>query len=191
VFGSRFAPTFFRFCSAPLRLPRGLAVAAAITLGIAATPAAQAKPADSAAPAAAAQLAPYSAGDQLLALMNQARASYGEQPLTLVTDVDWVAESRALDMAQNGYFDHYNAEGVGALQLLNAYQVQYGIMGENIARTTQPSSYPLNSLVPAIHNALMASEHHRENVLDARFTQVGVAVAVENGEYYFAVVFTD
>lgn len=191
MIGFRFAPMLARFCHSPLRLPLGLALAGAVALGIAATPVAQARPADPAAPATAAQLAPYSAANELLALMNQARARYGEQPLTLVTDVDWVAESRALDMAQNSYFDHYNAAGVGAMQLLNAYQVTYDIMGENIARTTEPSSYPLDSLVPAVHDALMASEHHRENVLDARFTQVGVAVAIENGEYYFAVVFTD
>ena len=127
----------------------------------------------------------------LLDLMNQARAAYGLPPLQLQSGVETVADVRALDMAAHGYFAHVNASGIGAQQLLDAYGVPYHLLGENIARTTEPTDYPLDVLVPAVHQALMNSPHHRENVLETRFQHVGIAVAEIDREYYFAIVFTD
>jgi len=136
-------------------------------------------------------LASSGAALELLDLMNQARATYGLPPLQLQSGVETVADVRALDMAAHGYFAHINTYGIGAQQLLDAYGVPYHLLGENIARTTEPTDYPLDVLVPAVHQALMNSPHHRENVLDTRFRHVGIAVAEIDREYYFAVVFTD
>lgn len=169
-----------RFAAQPLRLALLLCTLALLAVRVSPASAAPASPA----------LASRSAAVEMLTLMNSERAHAGLQPLSLSAKIDGVANLRALDMASHAYFAHYNADGVGAQRLLDGGGVPYHVMGENIARTTEPSNYSLETLLPAVHAALMASEHHRENVLEPRFQQVGIAVAVVNAEYYFAVVFT-
>ena len=125
--------------------------------------------------------------DSMLALMDQERVAAGLPSLAFCTERSDVAAVRALDMAARSYFAHFNEEGVGAEQLLRDYPVDFRLAGENIAR----ADFPPDQVVGIVHGALMASQHHRDNVLDARFRQVGVAVAFADNTYYFAVIFTD
>ncbi len=125
--------------------------------------------------------------DRLLMLMNQERAAAGLPELALCRERSDVAAMRSLDMAAKSYFAHFNSEGIGAERLLRDYPVNFRLLGENIAR----ANYPADQVVGVVHGALMASEHHRDNVLDARLGRVGVAVAYNGDRFYFAVVFTD
>ena len=141
--------------------------------------------------ATSANPAAASLGDEFLTLVNRERTEAGLPALARTADVNEVAVARALDMASNGYFAHVNAAGIGAEQLLDERGVVRGLLGENIARTLASSSYAPDHVMKLLHDALMASEHHRENVLDPRFRKVGIGIADVDGRYYVAQVFTD
>ena len=125
--------------------------------------------------------------DEMVKLVNQERAWAGLPELRHADDARDVAASRSLDMAAGGYFDHYSPAGIGPVQLLEERGVPFRVMAENIAR----SSFSPPEVVAIVHGQLMASESHRQNVLNPEFGRVGVAIASSNGEYYFAVEFLD
>jgi uncharacterized protein YkwD len=112
------------------------------------------------------------AGARLVELANRDRAGAGLAPLAVRGDVEEVARAHSADMAAAGsiwhndaYFSTANRERLGAAGL-----------GENVAR---------NGSVDDAHRRLMASPAHRANLLDARFTVVGMAaVRTETGSYF-------
>lgn len=119
--------------------------------------------------------------------LNEERIAAGLPELTLDAQVREVAAERVLDMAGQGYFAHYGPDGKSAFSALADRAVPYGIVGENLARTT----YPPDGLIAAVHAALMDSPGHRSNMLEPRFNRVGVAIAEVDGMYYIAYVFLD
>lgn len=155
-----------------------------LSLGILALALAPATPASS---EALAYAAPESLKSDFTLLMNSERLAAGVPPLTLADDRTLVAQARAFDMANGNYFAHVNASGVGPTELFGQFHIQYDILGENIARC----DYPANQALSVVHSSLMASEAHRANVLNPRFHQVGIGVAVVGAMYYFSIVFTD
>jgi uncharacterized protein YkwD len=134
----------------------------------------------------AATLAPNQFADEVLDLLNRERIAAGAQPVARAEIEEVIASSRALDMAAQGYFSHYSPSGRSALTLLEDAGVTYEAAGENIAR----SNYAPDRVVRVIHGAWMASEGHRANMLDARYRHAGIGIAVIDGTYYLAVVFT-
>jgi uncharacterized protein YkwD len=124
---------------------------------------------------------------EICALMNEERRAQGLRPLTEAAEVDSVAVARVLDMASTGYFAHESPSGTNAVQLLRAGGVSWVVAGENIGRS---DGYALTEAIRVIHRAWMASTGHRDNVLDPRFTRVGIAAAIA-GTTYFVVVFAD
>lgn len=132
-------------------------------------------------------LAPDSYAQEMLNLINRERESLGLTPLVTDTAVTYAATGRAMDMAIHGYFDHASPTGRDLLRMLAAAGTGFGIAGENIARSTHGG----NEVPDIVHGALMASEGHRENILEPRFRRVGIGVATVDGTFYFAIVFTD
>ncbi len=117
---------------------------------------------------------------------NQQRAAAGVAALQLDPTLESVARQRAEDMASKGYFSHTSPSGVTAFTLLDGAGYKYAIAGENIAR----NNYPDAQTVDTAMTGFMNSPGHRENILEPRFTRVGIAVAVDaSGMKYFAVVF--
>jgi uncharacterized protein YkwD len=168
----------------PISLVRVWLLSLSLGLGILTAALAPATPASSEALASA---APESLKIDFAVLINNERTAAGLAPLTLADDRTMVAQARALDMANGNYFAHVNGSGIGPIELFSQFQIQYGILGENIARC----DYPSNQALAVVHAALMASESHRANVLNPRFHQVGIGVAVVGAMYYFSVIFTD
>lgn len=124
---------------------------------------------------------------EALTRLNEERQAAGLPELALDTQVREVAADRVLDMAWHGYFAHYGPDGQSAFSALADRAVPYQIVGENLART----SYPPDELVAAVHAALMESPGHRSNILEPRFSRVGLAIAEVDGLYYLAYVFLD
>ncbi len=118
---------------------------------------------------------------------NQQRGAAGVAALQLDPTLELVARQRAEDMASKGYFSHTSPTGVTAFTLLDGRGYKYAIAGENIAR----NNYPDAQTVDTAMTGFMNSPGHRENILEPRYTRVGIAMAIgADGMKYFAVVFS-
>jgi uncharacterized protein YkwD len=92
-------------------------------------------------------------------------------PLTLSSSLAAAALAHSRDMARFGGFDHRGHDGSNpALRVERAGYGAHRIVGENIAA---------GAMSPAEATAgWLASPAHCENIMDARFTQMGVAFAL-------------
>ena len=123
----------------------------------------------------------------LLARMNAARAKEGTHDLMRAAGLDAIALQRAQDLLRLDYFEHYGPEGESAFSELRARGIKYRIAGENLARNNASDA----RTVASAFEALMASPGHRENIVEPRFTSVGIA-AVQSGDLWlYVTVFTN
>lgn len=79
------------------------------------------------------------------------------------------ATAKAQDMFQNQYFEHVSPAGVGPGTLVQNYGYDYIVAGENLIL----GNFSSEKQVVA---DWMASPGHRANILNARFTEIGVAI---------------
>jgi uncharacterized protein YkwD len=123
---------------------------------------------------------------ELFSLHNAERGRGGVGALRLDATLVAVARQRAQDMASRNYFAHTSPSGETAFSLMGAYGFGYAIAGENIAR----NNYPDGQSASVAMTGFMNSPSHRTNLLDGRFTIVGIGQAIgADGMKYFAVVF--
>jgi len=116
---------------------------------------------------------------------NVQRANNGVAPLALDAQLVELARQRSQTMAATNCFSHYTC-GPTAFDLLGSIGYFYTIAGENIAR----NNYPDADTVQVAMTGFMNSSGHRANILEPRYTKVGVGVAFgANGMKYFTVIF--
>jgi uncharacterized protein YkwD len=116
---------------------------------------------------------------------NLQRASNGTGSLALDAQLVAVARQRSQTMAETNCFSH-TACGPTAFDLLGNIGYFYQIAGENIAR----NNYSDAQTVEVAMDGFMNSAGHRANILDSRYTKVGIGVAFgANGMKYFTVIF--
>ncbi|NVN97127.1 hypothetical protein HXX01_02750 [Candidatus Nomurabacteria bacterium] len=98
-------------------------------------------------------------------------------PLVENSKLDFSAEKKLQDMFVKGYFEHVSPSGVGVGDLGAEVGYEYIIIGENLA---------LGNFVndKALVDAWMASPGHRANILNKRYTEIGVSVGkgIYNGK---------
>lgn len=123
----------------------------------------------------------------LLDLMNSARIQANLPALTPNEALADIALTRANNLIENGYFDHYSPDGESAFTELAARGISYHLAGENLAR----NNYIDSQTVEAAFDALMASPGHRANILEPRFSQVGVAAVLSGHMWIYVTVFKD
>ena len=80
-----------------------------------------------------------------------------------------VASAKANDMFLNQYFEHISPSGVGPGELAQEYGYDYILEGENLILGN------FSSEKEVVQN-WMDSPGHRENILNNRYTEIGVAV---------------
>jgi uncharacterized protein YkwD len=125
----------------------------------------------------------------MFTLHNQARATAGLPALVLDSRLTQVARERSKDMADNNYFSHYRPGETTAayVQILNADGIAYSWAGENIAWNL---GYSDAQSVQQAFTAWMNSQGHRDNILRAEFTNIGIgAYRAANGALYYTAVF--
>jgi len=102
---------------------------------------------------------------QMLSLINAERSSAGEPPLQNAGWAHSVARAFSEKMAAAGlsiwHNTDYIAQGRSAMGAT--------ALGENVG---------LDSSIQANHTGFMASPHHRDNILNSGYTNVGIGVAV-------------
>lgn len=106
---------------------------------------------------------------QVLTLVNRERALVGAPALQSDTQAERAAKAHVEDMAGRGYFDHVSPEGWTPEDRLRMTGGSgYSLVGENIAVGQRTAA--------DVMAAWMASPGHRMNLLDPRFTHLGVGV---------------
>jgi uncharacterized protein YkwD len=148
--------------------------------------AAPAPPAPPAPPAATVSSPVGGAAGQEFVLINQDRAANGVRTVTWSAALARVAQYRAQDMLDRGYFSHYDpATGqLAFIQLFQAWGIGYTASGENIAWSTDPSMAGINTM-------LMNSPEHRANILNPAYGRAGVGVASNGTKVIVVEVFSN
>jgi len=109
---------------------------------------------------------------------NQERIKAGKNPLTYDSALAVVAQDHSNDMALNHFFSHTSPNyGTFATRLV-AHQYTFWSAGENIAMNSayDPSSNS-DTIAKGFVGMWMASEGHRENILNSNYNRIGVGVA--------------
>ena len=120
--------------------------------------------------------------DQVLALINQARASAGLPPLTVTAGLDASASAHNLRMADGCGLTHVcpGESAIGARE--TAAGVNWTAAGENIGEggpmpdTTASMAQMAVTLTQDMLNEQPPDDGHRLNILSSTFTHIGIAV---------------
>lgn len=105
----------------------------------------------------------------LVDLTNNDRSENNVSALKVNPLLELAAQLKAQDMATKGYFEHTSPEGLTPWFWLQKVGYRWSGAGENLAVNFSDSS--------DIENAWMNSSGHRANILDNRFSEIGIATA--------------
>ncbi|ASR47174.1 CAP domain-containing protein [Paenibacillus kribbensis] len=114
-----------------------------------------------------AQLSKSQFAAEVVKLVNNERSKNGLKPLTSDAKLTEVALAKAKDMSTNNYFDHTSPTYGSPFDMMKKFGVSYTYAGENIAMGQKNPQ--------EVMKAWMNSQGHRENILKAEYTQIGVA----------------
>lgn len=107
---------------------------------------------------------------------NTARAEEGKSPLTRNSALDEAARLKAEDMARNEYFAHWSPTGVSPWHWFTEAGYSYVHAGENLAVHFTDSA--------VVVDAWLKSPTHRENIMNAKYTEIGIGTAKGRYEGY-------
>jgi hypothetical protein len=125
-----------------------------------------------AAPASAASGPDAGAESRFVALANGARSANGLGGLAVSGDLTELARQHSIEMANSGSIYHSSNLG-GRVSGWSA-------IAENVGKGPDPDF---------VHNLFMNSAGHRANILDGRFSQIGVGVAWNGNTLYVTEIF--
>ena len=110
---------------------------------------------------------------ELLRLVNNERSKVGLSVLQSDNLIRNVARSHSMDMLRGGFFAHENPLGQTPFDRMIIAGVIFQATGENIA---------LAPTIELAHLGLMDSPRHRDNILEADFSRLGIGV-IDAGFY--------
>lgn len=104
--------------------------------------------------------------------INPARVNYGKLELKISEKLSRAAELKAQDMVSRNYFSHKDPLGQEPWVWLDKVGYNYISAGENLAIDINDPSVLLN--------AWLSSPGHAKNILNSKFTDMGVGLAKGN-----------
>ena len=118
--------------------------------------------------------------------INQQRAAIGLQPLTWSDDAAKIARVHSENMANFKFFSHEGLDGSMVNDRADSFGVsKWRAIAENIAYNRGYAN-PISFVV----ESWMKSTGHRENILNGRWKESGIGIAITaDGTYYFTQVF--
>jgi uncharacterized protein YkwD len=120
--------------------------------------------------------------DQLIALINQERASRGLGTLAEQSQLTSAARAHSADMACNDYFSHTALDGSSPFDRMARAGYVFSAAAENLAAG--------HGSPQAVVDGWLDSEGHRQNMLNPDYVHVGVGYALypasEYGSYWTA-----
>lgn len=105
----------------------------------------------------------------IVAETNDERADEDVGALRRSAVLDQAAQLKAEDMAKKGYFSHYSPEGVSPWHWFRVADYSFVHAGENLAVHFKDSR--------EVVRAWMDSPTHRANIVNGKFTEIGIGVA--------------
>ncbi len=106
--------------------------------------------------------------NEIISLTNKERVEKGIQPVRLNEALTTAAMKKARDMMAKNYWSHNTPDGKDPWYFISQAGYTFSFAGENLARNFSDST--------SVVNAWMASPSHKENLLDERYQEIGVAV---------------
>lgn len=123
---------------------------------------------------------------QLLQIANQARSSRGLAPAQIDDRLTAIARSRSNDMVARNYFSHQNPDG----KYFEDYLAEAGIGFQKAGEILAQNNYDEGRTAATAIDGFLNSPSHRDILLDAGYTRVGVGHAVSpSGMHYFTMIF--
>ncbi|HRR39268.1 MAG TPA: CAP domain-containing protein [Candidatus Paceibacterota bacterium] len=121
--------------------------------------------------------------EKILFWTNVYRINNNVQELTENEILNQAAQQKIKDMFEKQYFEHISPEGIGAADIVEGLSYKYLMVGENLALGNFKDEKDLV-------DAWMASQGHRENILNSKFKEIGIAAdrGIFNGERTFLAV---
>ncbi|MCT6923365.1 S-layer homology domain-containing protein [Metasolibacillus sp.] len=120
---------------------------------------------------------------EAIAMTNQQRQQHGLKPLTYDPQLTQLAVIKAQDMIQHNYFEHQSPRYGAPWDMAELFDYAYTSFGENIARNFNSAQ--------AVTDAWMVSTKHRENILKASYTHIGIGIkCTKDGQYYWVQLFS-
>ncbi|MCA1840236.1 MAG: CvpA family protein [Actinomycetota bacterium] len=104
---------------------------------------------------------------QIFDLVNRERTSRGLGKLNPFNRMREVARAHSADMYRRGYFAHIDPDGRDPFQRMEGQGISFSFAGENLA---------LAPTITLVHQGLMNSPKHKENILKPEFTDLGIGV---------------
>ncbi len=102
-------------------------------------------------------------------MVNEQRISFGLNPVTRNQTLEDQATEYACEMIQYDFFAHVNpATGSTLRDRTNQFGYPFQVVGENLAAGQTTPQQAMNDWI--------ASTEHRENILDPRFTELGIGI---------------
>jgi uncharacterized protein YkwD len=131
---------------------------------------------------------PAAIAQRAVDLANSERTAAGLAVLAAPDNLKECSRIRAGYMASHHTIEHEGEGGsLGAQAILDAWGVPYVYWGENSGRLSVLTDAPAD----VMHQAWMGSPLHKANILDSRFTRIGLSVQPgDDGELYFCTVFS-
>lgn len=106
--------------------------------------------------------------ERLYELINEERKKAGLEPLARDLKLEEIARGHSRDMAKNNFVGHISPTTGGPPDRLKAAGVEAKYFGENVSQGYNSAE--------DLHRGLMESPGHRMNILNSRFTHVGIGV---------------
>jgi uncharacterized protein YkwD len=106
---------------------------------------------------------------RVVSYTNTERTKEGLKKLTENAQLQLAAERKLKDMFDRQYFEHISPDGNGPGYIIDKAGYKYIVVGENLALGNFKDD-------EALVAAWMASPGHRANILNNRFSEIGVAV---------------
>jgi uncharacterized protein YkwD len=119
--------------------------------------------------------------DLVFELTNRARQAKGLPPFIKDAELTQVARAFSDDMLVRRFFDHTTPDGVSFDErIADRYRHRVRIMGENIWYASGYNVDQIKQVAKEIVDDWMSSPGHRENILDPKFTHLGVGISARN-----------
>ncbi len=110
---------------------------------------------------------------RMVQLTNEARVQQGIAPLTVSSKLSQAARMKGEDMLKHQYFAHISPSGVSPWFWMKKTDYAYQVAGENLAIDFYDAEH--------VVSAWLASPSHKANMLNASYTETGIAVV--QGEF--------